>query len=187
MSGAATIVRPTLGPAADEPVPLVAGRSCAGCTLCCKLLRIPELQKPQGKWCTHCEPRRGCTAYETRPQSCREFFCGYLTSQSLSDAWAPTRSRIVLMGVEGGIAAVVDRDRPDAWKAAPYYEQIKTWARQGMGEGWFVIVRIDRKTIAVLPDREVDLGDMEQGEGIEVGWHPTATGMAYDARKIAKP
>ncbi len=186
MGTGADTARPVLGLAAGEPVPLVPGRSCAGCTLCCKLLRIPELDKPQGKWCSHCDPKRGCKTYETRPQSCREFFCGYLTSHNLSDIWAPIKSRILLMGVEGGLSAVVDRDRPDAWRVSPYYEQIKAWSRQGMDEGWFVIVRIDRRTIAVLPDRDVDLGEMEQGEGIEVGWYPTDGGMAYEARKVAR-
>ncbi|MSP21102.1 MAG: hypothetical protein EXQ93_06240 [Alphaproteobacteria bacterium] len=165
-------------------VKVVEGRSCGTCTLCCKLLRIPELNKPQGWWCTHCAPRSGCRAYETRPQSCREFFCGFMTSPSVSEEWRPSVARIVLMAVEGGISAVVDRDRPQAWKAAPYYDQLKGWARQGMEEGWFVLVRVDRHITAILPERDVELGIMEAGEGIEVGWYPTPAGMAYEARKI---
>lgn len=46
---------------------LVAGRSCAGCTLCCKLLAVEALAKPRAKWCPHCDSKQGCTIYETRP------------------------------------------------------------------------------------------------------------------------
>lgn len=168
----------------DGEVSIVAGRSCGTCTLCCKLMIVPELDKPQGTWCAHCAPRSGCKIYETRPQSCRDFYCGYLTSPGVSEAWRPLQSRIILMKVDGGIAAVVDRDRKDAWRQPQYYQQLKAWSRQGMEEGWFVIVRVDKHVTAILPERDIELGVLESGEGIEVGWQPSPTGMQYEARKI---
>ena len=159
----------------------VPGRECGTCTLCCKLLRIPELDKPPGKWCPHCAPSRGCTRYETRPGSCRGFFCGYLTSAYVSEQWRPAKSRIVLVSETSGITAVVDRDRPDAWKAEPYYSQLKTWATEGVAAERQVVVRIGNRTIAVLPDKDVDLGLMQPGERVAIEGRATAHGMEYDA------
>ncbi len=169
---------------AGDDALLVPGRSCGTCTMCCKLMVVPELKKPQGTWCTHCAPRSGCTIYETRPTSCRQFYCGYLTSPGVGENWRPLHARMLLMKVDGGIAAVVDRDRKDTWKQPQYYEQLKAWSRQGMAEGWFVIVRVDKHVTAILPDSDVELGPMESGEGIEIGWHPTPTGTRYEAKKI---
>ena len=50
--------------AANAPLPtdtiLVQGRQCGTCTLCCKLLGIKEINKPDWTWRTHCKPGRGC-------------------------------------------------------------------------------------------------------------------------------
>jgi uncharacterized protein len=45
--------------------------NCDSCALCCKLLAIPEIEKPAGQWCKHCTKTRGCDVYETRPEPCR--------------------------------------------------------------------------------------------------------------------
>lgn len=52
-------------------------RSCGDCKLCCKVLGVPVLNKPAGKWCPHC-PTRGCKIYDDRPQECREYGCLWL-------------------------------------------------------------------------------------------------------------
>src|SRR4051812_2580631 len=90
--------------------PTVPNRSCGDCTLCCKVLKITALEKPQGIWCNHCNPRAGCTIYGDRPEECRTFFCGYLTNPDLGDEWKPNRSKIVLVAELDGnrIAAHVD-------------------------------------------------------------------------------
>ena len=36
---------------------IIEGRSCDGCTLCCKLLSVEEIDKPQQHWCEHCDPK----------------------------------------------------------------------------------------------------------------------------------
>lgn len=50
-------------------------RPCGGCTLCCKVLQVPSIEKTEGAWCPHCDKGRGCTVYEKRPQECRDFSC----------------------------------------------------------------------------------------------------------------
>ena len=59
---------------------------CGTCTACCRIFDIPELKKPAGKWCEHCEIGRGCTIYSERPQMCIDFECLWLLSQKREDS-----------------------------------------------------------------------------------------------------
>lgn len=58
---------------------LVPGRECGTCDACCVWLTIkdPELQKAQGHRCSKLACGGGCTIYETRPQTCREYYCAW--------------------------------------------------------------------------------------------------------------
>src|SRR5262245_7587478 len=77
------------------PTTPLPGRSCGGCTLCCKVLGVPALEKPRGTWCSHCERGTGCRIYETRPDACRTFLCGWLVNPRFGAEWKPERSKIV--------------------------------------------------------------------------------------------
>ena len=59
-----------------DPLP---DRSCGECTVCCVALTIedPALRKAQGYRCQHLAREGGCGIYETRPQTCRTFYCGW--------------------------------------------------------------------------------------------------------------
>jgi hypothetical protein len=162
-------------------------RSCGTCTLCCKVLRIPELDKAHGVWCRHARPGHGCAIYADRPQSCRNFVCGYLASPELSEEWHPVRAKLVMVREpNGGITAVADPGRPDAWRAEPYYSQLKSWARQGIDARRQVIVRIGSRTIAILPDKDVDLGHMDFGEQVVIEAEEGPFGVVYNARKASQ-
>lgn len=57
-------------------------RSCATegkgrCSLCCKVLPVLELDKPQGKWCQHAGKGTGCRIYQdpARPDACSTWRC----------------------------------------------------------------------------------------------------------------
>jgi hypothetical protein len=50
-------------------------RDCDGCTLCCKLMPIESVGKKAFEWCTHCNPKTGCTIYENRYEECKIFQC----------------------------------------------------------------------------------------------------------------
>ncbi len=101
----------------DDSVPLVPGRSCGDCSLCCKLLHVEEFNKPAGKWCVHCAPGRGgCTVHETRPQVCRSFYCSWMTSPGMGPEWRPNTCNMV-MYLEGGrnvFGVLVDPSDPAA-------------------------------------------------------------------------
>ena len=164
----------------------VQGRECGTCTLCCKVLAIDELNKPRGVWCPHCKPGWGCTIYEERPPPCRTFHCMYLVSERVPEEWRPTRSKIVLVSDGGSTAAIVDPGFPDAWKVEPYYGQLKAWAAAGISIRRAVLVRIGKRTIAVLPDRDVELGDVEPDANIVIEGRSTPFGMEYSARRASK-
>ncbi|MSP21103.1 MAG: hypothetical protein EXQ93_06245 [Alphaproteobacteria bacterium] len=162
----------------------IEGRSCGTCTLCCKLLHVPELDKPMGTWCTHCKQSSGCTIHEARPQACRDFFCGYLQSVALTEDWYPAKSRIVVTGEPSGIVLYVDPGQPEAWRTAPFYERIKAWAVDGLPRDRQVTVRIGRRTFAVLPDKDVDLGDMDPGDQIVWEARRGPAGRVYNAHRV---
>lgn len=95
---------------------------CNGCTMCCKMLGIEELQKPAGKWCDHCTAGAGCNVYAARPRSCRTYTCTWLQSQESDTPWPielrPDRCHVVVDYVPAlnQHFARVHAYRPDAWR-----------------------------------------------------------------------
>lgn len=161
-------------------------RECGDCTLCCKIMGIRELDKPPGVWCGHCRPARGCAIYDSRPQECRKFVCGYLHSPDLDERWKPSLCKFVLADDDGDTRIVVDPARPDAWKKEPYYTSFKGWAQAALKEGTKVLVAIANRVIVVLPDRDVDLGLMEDGDRIMTVLEETPFGYRYNTVKLQK-
>lgn len=144
---------------------IVPGRSCENCTMCCKVLGIPELQKPRGAVCTHCDWDKGCTIYTQRPQACRAFDCSYLLSPGLGEEWKPTTSHMVLGYVaEADIILVyTDPDHAGVWRQEPYYSRIKKWAAPSDAGGYVVIWESAR--VLVLSDTdEFDLGAVREDQ-----------------------
>ncbi|HYO27233.1 MAG TPA: hypothetical protein VER68_03085 [Azonexus sp.] len=96
--------------------------SCGTCTLCCKTMKVHELDKAAHVWCQHCQIGKGCEIYETRPESCRIYDCLWLQTQRLDRPMAaelrPDRSRVVVGTTNGGddVVLYLDPDRPDAWQ-----------------------------------------------------------------------
>lgn len=83
--------------AASNPF-LVPDRECGACTSCCRNLAIDELKKAPGNLCVHCVEGQGCGIYETRPGSCRVWFCGWRQMAQLDDTWRPDRCEILITG-----------------------------------------------------------------------------------------
>jgi hypothetical protein len=171
-----------------SPEPIVPGRGCDGCTLCCKLMGVIELDKPMGVWCEHCDVGTGCRIYETRPRSCEVFNCAFLTLDILTEAWRPSKCKIVVAAeLEGKmLAAHVDPSRPYAWKAEPYYGQLKRWARLAVPKRHQVVVCIGRRVIVILPDRDVDLGVVGDDEVVVTRERNTPIGLELAPMKIKR-
>jgi hypothetical protein len=150
---------------------IVAGRDCGTCTLCCKVVAVEEVAKPNGVWCRHCVAGKRCTIYASRPQSCREFYCQWMMEKGLGPEWKPERAKFALVVNAGGhITAFCDPGLPGAWRKSPYYETMKRWAAEGVRANptRIVMVRTGLRGMVVLPDREVDIGTVGPGESIRL-------------------
>jgi len=166
---------------------VVAGRICGECSLCCKLAQVDELDKPAGVWCRHCAPGRGgCTIYETRPPVCRNWHCNWMLDSSLGPEWRPLTCKMILHFEKAGsrLSVRVEPSHADVWRRKPYYSQLKRWSRAGAEVRQQVVVYIKKRVIVILPDKDVDFGDVEHGEQIWVGAQDTPTGRTWNAARI---
>jgi hypothetical protein len=172
----------------DVGRPTVSGRTCGTCTLCCKLSAIEALGKPAFAWCKHCMIGRGCRVYDTRPKECRDFYCGFMTLPHLGEEWRPSTSKLILASEADGnsIYVHVDPTRPDAWRGEPFYSKLKEWARNAVPLHGHVIVCVRSRRIVILPDRDVDLGIVEDDEMIVVGEQKRPTGLELEPVKIKR-
>ena len=150
-----------------------------------------DIGKPAGVPCTHCIEGKGCRIYHTRPEECRLFNCRFLHDPSLREEWRPSKSRIVVVVTPDRqrIAAHVDPERPGAWRREPFYSQFKAWARELASQPDRVgqmYVAIGKHTIVILPDRNVDVGIVEDDEIVITKKSYGARGLAYEAIKIKR-
>ena len=127
--------------AAPTP-PLVPGRSCDGCTMCCKIMGIAEIAKPRLQWCPHCDIGKGCKIYETRPESCRLFYCHFLQDARIGEHWKPSKSRMLLIynATASRLSVNVDPDRPGAWRLRAFSE-----------DGHGLDIHIDAQSVRASP------------------------------------
>ena len=152
-------------------LPLV--RNCDGCTLCCKVMGVAELDKKPGVECTHCIVGTGCGIYGSRPQMCREFNCYYLQNAELDARWKPSTAHFCLVLEPGRLIAYVDEVHPQAWRAEPYFGQLRAWAATNLSRGWQVVVAVGERRIAILPDKAIDLGVVPLGATITIRRQPS--------------
>jgi hypothetical protein len=62
-------------------------RACGSCSLCCRVLGVAELDKPEGAWCQHCTKSAGCAIFgqAERPLPCRTWTCAWLDGAGTPD------------------------------------------------------------------------------------------------------
>lgn len=112
--------------------------SCDGCTACCKVLKIRELNKPGNTWCQHCKIGEGCGIYESRPESCRVYECVWLKTQRAGKPipfeLRPDKSRVVIGTTNHGedIVLYVSPDRPDAWQRGEFHKLVTELLSKGI-------------------------------------------------------
>ncbi len=137
-------------------------RTCGSCTLCCKVMAITALKKPMNKWCEFCDKGTGCKIYPTRPSECRTFNCLWLSDENFPDEFKPLRSKIVFTVEHAGrrVSAHVDAAFPGAWQEKKLYALLKRMSAVQAQKNSQLLVFIGKRAIAVLPDRDVDLGDV---------------------------
>jgi hypothetical protein len=72
--------------------------------------------------------------------------------------WKPSVCKMVIDSRQGLFVVHVDPAVTRPWIAEPYISVLKRLAAQGLAKGIVVMVIERRRTIVILPDREVDLG-----------------------------
>lgn len=173
---------------ARTPPHLVQGRSCDGCTVCCKLLAIGALAKPRHVWCQHCDVGKGCRIHGSHPDECGAFYCGYLLNANLGDHWKPITSRMVV-GYElpsNRTVVHVDAGRSNAWRKEPFYSELKRWAAAAVERGGLVVVYQGLDAVVVFPDREQNLGRVTDDQVIAVSVTMGPNGPVRDAILLSK-
>ena len=128
----------------------------------------------------------GCSIYEHRPAACATFQCLWLKQSELGPEWQPNKSRFVLYFDGEGTQLVVNVDpaQAKAWRKEPFLSTLREWARHGLETGVQVVVKIGRHIIALLPDREIDLGEVGDGERIRFSRVHTPEGVSLMAQKV---
>jgi hypothetical protein len=96
----------------------VPGKSCGSCTKCCTVMGIPELKKRAWDECSHVAAGIGCKIYSERPNSCRQFICGWLLDPYMGEDLKPENCHVVFyQRGEQHIVGTCDAVYPDAWRA----------------------------------------------------------------------
>jgi hypothetical protein len=77
---------------------LLPTRTCGECNVCCVALAIddPKLQKPEGVPCRNAQRDHSCAIYATRPQACREFYCGWRRLKWIREPLRPDKSGVLV-------------------------------------------------------------------------------------------
>ena len=163
----------------DADGALVPGRGCGTCSLCCKVLPVPELSKPAGHWCIHSVRGLGCATHADRPPACRQFFCSWRLDPNLGPEWKPEVSRFVLSAdaTHQAIMVTVDPGMPLAWKREPYYAVLKKFSEVFFRINQKVLVNHNGHITVILPDRDVPIGMIISGDEIVL----SREGSAYCA------
>jgi hypothetical protein len=153
--------------------------------MCCKTVTIRdlELEKPPGQWCPHAVSGRGCGIYESRPATCRRFYCQWMLDPRLGPEWKPEKSKFVMyLGGTGkrDLNVAVDPAFPNAWMKPPFLATIRSWAKEEAEFGRLVLVRIGPRLIALLPGRTVDLGKVDPDAQLVLSRKPGPAGFRYE-------
>jgi hypothetical protein len=169
----------------DSEDPLVPGRTCGTCMLCCKVLAIDELHKPAGVMCRHAVAGKGCTIREQRPRECHQFFCGWRLDPNIDGLWKPEVCGFVLSisFQYGAMMLNTDPDRPQAWKVEPYYSRLRDWARRAFLENKRIVAMVTGHATVILPDRDVPIGALAPEDEIVL----SRQGGSYHAERRRRP
>ena len=104
-------------------------RECGPCTLCCKILPVTEINKPQDHLCEHAN--NGCMIYETRPHQCRVFNCLWLVGL-VPEAFRPDKVHCVVTHseLEDRVTIHVEREHPGAWRDGKFGDWVTELSRE---------------------------------------------------------
>jgi hypothetical protein len=169
----------------DSENPLVPGRTCGSCMLCCTVMRVDELNKPSGVTCTHAVAGSGCAIHQQRPRSCRRFFCGWRLDPNIDSLWKPEISGFVLtISLRyASMLVMVDPARPFAWRMQPYHGRLREWSAGAFRENKRIVAMVAGEATVILPDRDVPIGVLGLDDEIVL----SRAGAGFHAERRRKP
>lgn len=124
--------------------------ACGECNVCCTVMGVDEISKAPGVSCHHlCN--KGCSIYQFRPASCKEFECLWLQMQEretpLPKALRPDRCGVMFVPapIEDTVAAHCESR--EAFDDPLVQRHVMRWLREGIS-----VVRIvgDDKTLMTM-------------------------------------
>ena len=155
---------------------LMAGK-CGTCTACCRVFAIPELDKPAGKWCQHCDIGVGCKIYENRPERCIDFKCMWLLSfEHIKGGWSveqrPDKCKVVFAPTTNPhiIAGTTFPGTLDAWHKGEARKIIDNLLKAGVR----VVIGPPNSTTKIMVD--------QYGEHEVKMTEPDANGMQWNIK-----
>lgn len=114
----------------------MAVSKCGSCTLCCDLLKIPEVDSDYGELCKHCDLNKGCKIYEDRPEACREFECCWLQMETVGIELRPDKCGVIFEKWADDIILATTRKGPTPLVVG----QIKSFMRENIS-----VVMLDQR------------------------------------------
>lgn len=127
-------------------------RNCEGCTMCCILLPVVEIQKPPKNMshlvqpvvtinkppniiCDHCEVgcEIGCKIYENRPKMCVDFQCLWILHDDMGEDLKPSNCNVIFEKIRHTeiYLALVHFEQLDAWQEKPARDYIQVLNDKG--------------------------------------------------------
>jgi hypothetical protein len=106
---------------ADDSVAPLSPRRCGACSLCCKLVPVPPLEKPAGQRCQYQRTKATgcCTVYgddTQQPQACRTWSCRWLVDPTFPGQ-RPDRAHYVVDVLPDVLTAINEQGVPTHWPA----------------------------------------------------------------------
>jgi len=108
-------------------------KECGECTMCCELLPIPELQKPESILCGFCKINKGCSVYKNRPNSCKEFNCVYIQDEDVDLELRPDNSKVMFEKVTDTLYLALELPRDiGSWRETKVLDFIEQLNKKGI-------------------------------------------------------
>ena len=120
-------------------------RQCGSCTLCCKMLYVPDYDSKIGEYCKHCLPNTGCSIHETKKEICRTFDCLWIKQPQIPDSYRPDKCHVLFEMVPHSLVywGHIDPEHGDADKTDHIQQIIKKINQAGhavvMSNGGFYL------------------------------------------------
>ena len=106
-------------------------QGCDGCTLCCKLFEVKDLESSQNEYCRMCEPGVGCSIHSSRPDCCRIFQCCYSQMDKAGVELKPSKCGVVFEKIADNLI-LASLDIPIDSASSIVRSQVEHFRREGI-------------------------------------------------------